>query len=273
MIGLILAAALAAPVTYPGVNVVYQGAKAPAAFLAATPEAGGAVHLDVWESDRGKTLRSYDDDMTKLLHMIVVSDDLTDFQHIHPVLQRNGHFTIDVHAKEHGLYHVYIDGIPHETGRTVFRFDVPIGSDTAASARQFHVAGKSRRAGPYTVTLDTTSVPFGEVATISVKITKNGTAATDLHPYLGMMSHGVFIGTKDLAYMHGHGMSDDMVSMAGDDCGDSMMQSMAPLPPDAKIDNEFAFDILAPSGQTYDFWLQFIGGKTLYTVPFLITAR
>ena len=273
MIGLILAAALAAPRTYAGVNVTYQGTKAPAAFLTATQEASDAVHLDVWELDNGKTLRSYDIDMTKVMHMIVVSDDLTDFQHIHPMLHQNGHFTIDVHAKKQGVHHIYVDGIPHATGRTVFRFDVPFGSDAATAMRQLHAPGNSQHAGPYIVTLDTTAIPFGEIATISVKITKNGGKPTDLHPYLGMMSHGVFIGTKDLSYMHGHGMSDQMLDMAGDDCGDSMMQSMPPLPANATIDGQFSFDILAPNAELYDFWLQFIGGNTVYTVPFLITAR
>jgi hypothetical protein len=268
-----LAAVSAAPRTYAGINVTYQGTKAPTAFLTATPEAGDEVHVDVWELDHGKTMRSYDIDMTKLQHMIVVSDDLSDFQHIHPALHQDGHFTIDVHAKKQGVYHIYIDGMPHAIGRTVFRFDVPIGSNAVATMRQLHSPGNSQRAGPYTVTLDTTAVPFGEIATISVKITKNGNEATDLHPYLGMMSHGVFIGTKDLAYMHGHGMSNQMLDMAGDDCGDSMMQSMPPLPANATIGGQFSLDILAPNPEVYDFWLQFIGGNTVYTVPFLIRAR
>lgn len=268
MIALLLAVML-----YPGHAVTFTGTKPMEAFLVESSASGGAVHIDAWEVDKGKTVTRYDVDMTKLLHMIVVSDDLTDFQHIHPVLQRNGHFTIDVHAKERGLYHIYIDGTPHDLGRTVFRFDIPVGSGTAARSRRLNPAGSSQRAGPYTVTLDPVSIPFGEIAQISVTITKDGKIATDLHPYLGMMSHGVFIGTSDLAYMHAHGMSDAMLDSSSDDCGDNMMITMPPMPPNLTFGGHFAFQILAPNAQPYDFWLQFTGGNTLYTVPFLVTGR
>jgi hypothetical protein len=268
MIGMLLAVLL-----YPGHGVTFTGTQPIQAFLIESPAPGGAVHLDAWEVDHGTVVRSYDVDMTKLLHMIVVSDDLRDFQHIHPVLHPNGHFTIDLHAKERGLYHVYIDGLPRDLGRTVFRFDVPVGSDAAAPARQLNAAGNAQHAGPYVVSLDTVSIPFGEIATITVTITKDGKPATDLHPYLGMMSHGVFIGTRDLAYMHAHGMSEAMLDQASDDCGDSMMINAPPMPPDLTFGGGFAFQVLAPNAQPYDFWLQFVGGKTLYTVPFLVTGR
>lgn len=257
---------------YPGQNITFAGTKPIQGFLDATP-VSGAVHLDVWEVNHGKTLVNYDADMTKLIHMIIVSDDLEDFQHIHPVWQRDGHFTIDMHPRKLGLYHVYIDGIPHDVGREVFRFDIPVKNDAAPPVRQLHADTQSEKAGPYTVSLDTIAVPFGEIATIEVTIKKNGKIANDLHPYLGAMAHGVFIGTKNLAYMHGHGMSDDMLSMASGDCGDSMMLSMTPLVPSDTLTGQFAFEILAPSAQPYDFWLQFVGDKTLYTVPFLVTAR
>jgi hypothetical protein len=256
-----------------GHAVVFAGTRPLQAFLAERPAAGHTVHLDVWEVDRGKTVRSYDVTMTKLLHMIVVSDDLADFQHIHPVLHPNGHFTIDLHPLMSQLYHVYVDDMPHGVGREVFRFDVPIGSSSAAPERRLSPAGNVQRAGPYTVTLDTVSVPFGEISTISVTIAKNGRLASDLRPYLGAVAHGVFVGTADLAYMHAHGMSQAMLDMASNDCGDSMMQSMPPLSPHSAVSGQFSFELLAPAAQPYDFWLQFIGGKTLYTVPFLVTAR
>ena len=264
---------LFAALLLPGHVVTYTGEKPMQAFLVETPAGDKAVHLDAWEVDRGKTVVRYDVDMTKLLHMIVVSDDLTDFQHIHPVLHADGHFSIDVRAKERGMYHVYIDGIPHDLGRTVFRFDVPIGSNALASARRLNPAGKSHQAGPYTVTLDTVTIPYGEIATIAVTITKDGKTADDLHPYLGMTSHGVFIGTRDLSYMHGHGMTEAMLDASSDDCGDSMMASMTPMPYNQPFSGNFEFEVLAPNAQDFDFWLQFIGGRQLYTVPFLITAR
>lgn len=258
--------------TYTGHDVVSTGTAPLRAFLTESPGPGGTTHADMWVADGSTVVRSYDVDMTKLLHMIVVSDDLTDFQHIHPVLHPDGHFTIDFHTAHKGLYHVYIDGIAHGYGRQVFRFDIPVGSAKPAAVRHLNPSGNSSRVGPYVVTLDPVRVPFGEIVTIEVHITKNGKPATDLHPYLGAMAHGVFVGINDLAYMHAHGMSEKMLDAAGADCGDAMMLAMPPLPPQSIVPASFAFDILAPSGQDYDFWLQFRGGSTLYAAPFLITT-
>lgn len=269
---MLAASGTAAAATFAGHKVVSTGTVPLHAFLTESPGRGGTTHADMWVANGATVLRSYDVDMTKLLHMIVVSDDLTDFQHIHPVLHPDGHFTIDFHTAHRGLYHVYIDGMPHSYGRQVFRFDIPVGSAAPAAARHLNASGSSSRVGPYVVTLDPVHVPFGEIVTIEVHITKDGKPAGDLHPYLGTMAHGVFVGVKDLAYMHAHAMNEKMLDLAGTDCGDAMMMAMPPLPPQSIIPSSFAFDILAPSGQDYDFWLQFRGGKTLYTAPFLITT-
>lgn len=260
-----------------GRDVIYPGANPPmSAFMRTDRTPDGTVRIDAWEVHGGQVVRSYDIDMTKLMHMIVVSDDLADFQHVHPTLLQNGHFTIALHLAEPvEPYHIYLDGRARGIGRNVFRFDLPAEPGAAAEKRQVHAAGSSMQVGPYLVTIDPTSVPIGEIATVSVRILKNGRPANDLHPYLGVMSHGVLIGTKDLTYLHVHGMTAEMLDMASgaSDCGDSMMMQMTPMPPNLNIGNEFELQLLAPSTQDYDLWLQFIGGKTLYTAPLLVTTR
>lgn len=259
-----------------GRDITFAGTIPMDAFLRWDRLTGDTIRVEAWELRNGRPIQTYDVDMTKLMHMIVVSDDLTDFQHVHPMLLPNGHFTIDLHlAHPDEAYHIYMDGLPHEQGRQVFRFDLPSINGTSPSSRYLHTAGSSVSVGPYTVTIDPTSVPIGEIATISVRVLKDGRPANDLHPYLGAMSHGILIGAKDLAYMHAHGMTKAMLDMAAgaDDCGDSMMMAMSPMPPDLKIGNQFEFEILAPTAQDYDFWIQFVGGKTLYTAPLLVTTR
>lgn len=275
LVALPLAKAQAAEVIA-GKDIIYPGATTPmSAFMRADRILDGTVRIDAWEVHGGQAVRSYDIDMTKLMHMIVVSDDLTDFQHVHPTLLPNGHFTIELHLTEPvEAYHIYLDGRPHGLGRNVFRFDLPAEAG-APTIRQVHAAGSSVQVGPYLVMIDPTSVPIGEIATISVRIFKNGQPAKDLHPYLGVMSHGVLIGTKDLTYLHVHGMTAEMLDAASgaNDCGDSMMMQMTPMPPNLNIGHEFELQLLVPSTQDYNLWLQFIGGKTLYTAPLLVTTR
>ena len=268
---MLAALALSAAVTYPGHGVLVTGERPIAAYLRTSPASGGATHLDIWVTAGGRVIRTYDVNMTKLLHVVVVSDDLRDFRHIHPTLHPDGHFTIDARLVANAPYHVYIDGEPHAIGRQVFRFDVAPATRTAT--RALYPSGGIAHAGPYTIRLDTTTVAPAQIATIRIAISKNGRPATDLHPYLGAMAHGVFIGASDLAYMHGHGMSEQMLAMAANDCGDAMMLAAPPLAPDAAVPSGFAMQVLAPRAQRYDFWLQFTGGATLYTVPFTIVAK
>ena len=259
-----------------GKDIVYSGTVPMTAFMVADRAPDGTTRVDAWEVHSGQVVRRYDIDMTKLMHMIVVSDDLTDFQHVHPALLPNGHFTIQLHLAEPlEAYHIYLDGRPRGSGRNVFRFDLPAEAGASPATRQAHAVGSSVRVGPYLVMIDPTSVPIGEIATISVRIFKGGRPARDLHPYLGVMSHGVLIGTKDLTYLHVHGMTAGMLDMssAASDCGDSMIMQMTPMPPNLNIGYEFELQLLAPSTQDYNLWLQFIGGKTLYTAPLLVTTR
>jgi hypothetical protein len=270
-----LAVASAQETPIAGHIVASTGAMPIRAYLIERAQSQGQKRLEFWEQANAKVISAYDVDMTKLMHMIVVSDDLSSFQHVHPVLEPNGHFTIDVALPEAaGGYHIYIDGMPHGFGRQVFRFDLP-GEPSSTASRLVHQTDGTVRVGPYTLEYSPIVVPAGEISDVAVTITRDGRPATDLHPYLGVMAHGVFIGTDDLAYMHVHGMTSEMLAMASgaNDCGDSMMMQMAPMPPTLNIGNQFELEVLPPRNEPYDGWLQFVGGNTVYTAPLLLTTR
>ena len=101
--------------------------------------------LDFWLTKRpsGVTLTRYDVDMTKLLHVIIVSDDFSTFLHVHPMFSKDGHFRIRQRFRKPGLYHVYADGEPQGIGQQVFRFDLPIGTDPHNSVRRLTTTGNS----------------------------------------------------------------------------------------------------------------------------------
>jgi hypothetical protein len=230
--------------------------------------------LAFWESARGRRILSYDVDMTKRIHVIVVGDDLRTFLHLHPVLDDRGTFRIVVTVPKAGLYHVYADGDPHGYGHHVFRFDVPFGS--ATMTRGVLVRGvPTARTGPYEVTLDRTSVHAGSLASIAVAITKNGRPATDLHPYLGGLAHAVFVNAADLAYLHVHpvpaGSVAGMSGMSGMGMGNEM--PMETLPDSAHIDSRMNLRAMLPSAGTYVLWLQFRGMQSIYVARFVITAH
>jgi hypothetical protein len=228
------------------------------------------AHLDLVETEKpsGATITAFDTDMTKKLHMIVISDDFSSssFQHVHPALGGDGHFTIDLSVPAQGRYLIYADDVPHGLGQQVFLFDVPFGSNARATPNLVRTP-KTVAAGPYTVTLSSLKLDAGQTTMLTVRIDKNGKPATDLQPYLGGAAHAVFIGASDDSYVHVHAMAGtDMSSMSMD------MGEMRGLPDSAKIDPAMMLHVAAPKAGAYKLWLQFRGGGQLYVAPFVLTA-
>jgi hypothetical protein len=241
------------------------------------PQIGGDPllrRIDTWMTPAGSTkaLRSYESDMTKYLHMIVVSDDFRTFLHIHPVLESDGHFVLDQPFPAAGRYYVYADARPAGAGQQVFRFALDLGRTTAAAQRDLSERSTSRSAGPYTVTISTATLTTDGTTPLVVHISENGKPAADLHPYLGALAHAVFLDAADLSYVHAHPMpltaaNIKMLKSAAEP------KQMKPMPGTATSAPDMLLHVELREAGTYKLWLQFRGGTKLYVAPFVITAR
>ena len=223
-----------------------------------------AARLDLTERAGGKTIRRYDVDMTKRIHVIVVDAGFATFQHVHPVLDGGGHFTADVRVPAPGRYYVYADAAPRGIGQQVFRFDVPFGRATGRATAELR-SGRRETTGPYTVTLDTLALRAGTPSALGVRIAKAGSIARDLRPYLGGAAHAVFIDRNTLDYIHVHpvGTGQPMATMAG----------MASLPDDATVPGTMTLHVDPPQPGTYVLWLQFRGRDGLHAARFVLSAQ
>ena len=252
-----------------GTFALQGGMQKTQAYLRDTVRAG--VHrFDIWytRSAGAAALTSYDLDMTKRLHLIVISDDFRQFYHIHPVL-RGGHFTIAQALPPRVRYDVYSDATPHGIGQQVFRFAV--GNAAAASSRDLSERGTRANAGAYTVALSTNKVRAGS-AVIDISITKNGKPANDLTEYLGAAAHAVFINARDLSYVHAHPMTGGMSMGHGGMDMDMDESTPKELPPGAHVASMMMLHAQIQEAGTYKLWLQFRGGGRLHVAPFVITA-
>lgn len=283
-----------------GVSALNSTAQPMRATMEVSARAPLREHLVLREFGGGLTapIRYYDRDMTKYVHLIAVDGRLQTFMHVHPVLQQDGRFVLDVAFPHGGLWHLYADGMPHNFGRQVFRFDLNLpGGAPPPSVRRI---SSTSHAGPYTVVLDRSSLPSGTMSMVAVRIEKNGRPATDLKPYLGARAHAVVIGT-DLSYIHAHAMSagssragmlmgagmkmDGMNMPAGskmpvpaatdDPCNQDadLGMSMVELPPSAHVGATMSVMLTPAHPGPYYLWVQFRGGRTVYTAPFVLSAR
>jgi hypothetical protein len=269
----VLAAAAAGPVSN-GVFALQGGTSHALGFMRSTPLTSDTLgrHLDLWMTPKGERgpLRRYAIDMTKYLHLIVVSDDFTHFAHLHPNLGSDGHFRIDEVFPENGRYHIYADGEPSGLGQQVFRFDLQVGGPALGATRFVAPTGPTQVAGPYEVTLSDTTLRAGQEGQLDVEILHDGRAATDLHPYLGALAHAVFLNAGDLSYVHVHPTALDDSGSAMGDMGHMQMKT---LPAGARSSPHMRLMVDLHERGRYRLWLQFLGGTELYVVPFTIEAK
>ncbi len=216
----------------------------------------------------GKPILSYEIDMQRLMHLVVIRDDFATFAHLHPSFDAtDGTFWQPFTKEPNHRYYVYADTTPKGIGQQVFRFTLD-GSGTVATAPPpTGSLASSVAAGAYTVTLATTSLAADRPQRINITILKGAKQADDLGTYLGAAAHCVFINTRSLVYVHVHptvrgaGMemnmnSDAKMEMSGAPAGPLLEMSVPAL----------------PSG-LYKLWVQFRGGDRIYTAPFTLRVQ
>ena len=155
----------------------------------------------------GRAVREFEPENGKLLHLIVVRDDFTGYQHLHPRLHPDGTFSTRIATPSAGRYRAIadfvIDGRKYVVGTLL---GVP-GSDPRAAlpAPSLHA-----RVDGYDVELQRPAeLTTEEEAQLTFRVTRNGRPAGDLEPYLGSYGHLVALHAPDLAYSHVHPNGED----------------------------------------------------------------
>ncbi len=237
-------------------------------YLDVAPGANPNVwKLDFWmtQMNGGAPIRAYDVDMTKLLHVIIVSDDFKTFFHVHPRFSANGHFVLDQTLPGPGLYHIYSDGRPSGIGQQVFRFDLQTGKAVATAPRDLSERNSVAHVDGYSVTLSSLSLRSGSSALVTVHIAKRGKPATDVHPYLEALAHAVFIDADDLTYVHEHPVT---LAMSSQSASTTVYSN-----DEAVVSPNMLLHVAVNEPGTYKLWFQFRAGSSLHVASFVLTAK
>ena len=246
------------------------------------------LKLEVVLTQLGETspITKYDADLGKAMHIIAISDDFSVFIHHHVDHVIDGNGQVRIRFPKPALYHIYVDAIPRSLGQQVLRFDLPVGNAAAAAPVQLTPGTLTAESGPYQVKFDSLDLTAGKPSALTLHITENGKPAKDLRPFLGVGAHVVLVAADGLDYIHvhpmaagvtaGHDMSHDMShDMAGHDMAGHDMAGM-PMAQNATatdVSPDMVLHVAVPKPGLYRLWLQFDGGRTLYTLPFVATAH
>jgi hypothetical protein len=151
--------------------------------------------------ERGATVRDFDVEHTKRMHLILARRDLTGFQHLHPEQRADGTWTTRVRLDEAGSYRLFAD-FSHAGELRTLATDLRVDGD--ADLRPLPASQpRAVSDGGYDVGLDAGTSRPGEEANLRFTITRDG-APVRTEPYLGAGGHLVALREGDLAFLHVH---------------------------------------------------------------------
>ena len=224
-------------------------------------------------SGTGEPILKFETVHERQYHLFVISQDMTHFQHIHPELQADGTWVIDVTLPKAGYYKVLSDFLP-AGGASQFIARPLVTADytgdlagdsarLAADAEPDPDGGRSH--GDVSATIRRHSSP-GCTVTCSFRLTDTapGQPVTDLQTYLGAFGHTLIMSEDLNEYVHSHSL--DIVPGGNDD--EEMPQFL--IPPGADLEKlrggpDVIFDGLMPKPGRYRAWTQFRRNDKIHT--------
>jgi hypothetical protein len=121
--------------------------------------------------ERGATVRDFDVEHAKRMHLIVARRDLTGFQHLHPEMDANGTWSTPLKLDEAGSYRIFAD-FSKDGEATTLAADLRVDGD--ADLRPLPAPGPTAVSdGGYDVRLDSGAARAGEEAELSFTVTKD----------------------------------------------------------------------------------------------------
>ncbi|MFK4547141.1 hypothetical protein RKD29_006737 [Streptomyces tendae] len=198
----------------------------------------------------GRAVTDFVAEHEKELHFIAVRRDTAGFQHVHPVRDEKGDWSVELDLTP-GDWRFFADVHPAGHDGTL-----TLGIDAAVAGvyepRPLPEATGVARVGEYTVALDGALVP-DEASELTLTVSRDGRPVTDLQSYLAAYGHLVALRVGDLGYLHVHPEGEP---------GDGTTASGPGI----------TFLAVAPTPGTYRLYLDFRHAGVVRTAEFTVRA-
>jgi len=141
------------------------------------------------------------------IHLILVSNDLSFYQHLHPEYNADGSYTVKTMLKNGGKYVLFADYMPSGSDDKIERFEIVV-TGNELEAKLYNKENLTASADGYTVKLESESGKFAtnETNHIAAIISKNGKEinANELETLMSSKGHMVIISADTKKYIHVH---------------------------------------------------------------------
>ncbi|WP_143111539.1 hypothetical protein [Paenibacillus sp. BC26] len=216
-------------------------------------ESGREIEIELQVLDpSGLPVERFTEDMTKLMHLIIVSADLSTFSHVHPVHEGQGKFKVKLSFPHGGRFLLISEFMPDDVGLTVYKKWITVGGTEPALEKLTVSESMQTVVSGVEVTLtampDMKEIKAGEMAMLNFTLKDAATGnPIKLEPFLGTSGHCVILNESATQYLHVHAVSDMSAGTS------SVM-----------------FHTQFPKAGTYKLWAQFQYQGKVLVAPFVI---
>lgn len=231
------------------------------------PKAGEKVRLNftVTHPETGARVKNYVVNHEKLFHLFIVSEDMNEYQHIHPELAPDGTFKVETTLPRAGLYKLHSDFFPTGGTLQVQHRDL---ATVGYSPRRAHAPPALVADTSFTKTIDGMKINLqwdrdltaGAFVRLKYSLAdaRTGEAVRDLEPYLGAWGHTLILDAAQAEYLHSH-----------------PTETLPESTPRASLRGgpEVEFGAMFPEAGLYRIWTQFQRGGRITTVSFTVRVR
>jgi hypothetical protein len=210
------------------------------------------LRLTVRDPETNARVTSFATVHDKLLHLFIVSSDLSSFAHLHPELRADGTFVLK-HELPPGEYMLFADFLPNGgSSQMVQRAFISPGPRPAARAARPPPtqADLAATVDGVRFVLDPEAMQAGREACLTLRLTdaKTGAPIGDLESFLGAPAHMLMVRADLTDALHAH---PDEIETRGP---------------------TISFHPLIPADGVYKIWVQIQRAGKVTTAPFLVTS-
>lgn len=158
-------------------------------------------------SGKGELIEDFEVTNEKLLHLIVVSGDLQQFQHVHPVYKGQGIFELPIVFPAGGAYKLYADFLPKGMNELTRIGEVSVRGELPAPSILMPSETLVAQVDGVQVELTFAEEPLPQTQlsmTYTFTDAKTGEPIDDLELYLGAVGHVVAIDQSMRQFIHIH---------------------------------------------------------------------
>ncbi|ALF54581.1 hypothetical protein ACX27_19810 [Nostoc piscinale CENA21] len=202
----------------------------------------------------GKSIDKFDTFQEKLMHLIIVREDLATYDHIHPTYKGNGRFEVSANFSTPGNYSLFSDYKPsgQNEALSLMQVKIPGSIPLPKSLEKFE---KTKVISNTKVNLDVANqnIQAGKEVTLNfdIKDAANNQPIKDLETYLGERGHLVIVKSSSPLtvndYIHAHALKNS-------------------------ADGQIKFVTNFPQPGTYKLWMQFQRRGKVGTADFWVNV-